>query len=297
MRLAQLTIAGTIILSAGGAVVGQALAPQNWSAEDATRVADLHASGERREGTRVLLFTPTGAIADGEEADLLDRLDRGIAELRTVVGAHPWQAVRVEKLTYYISADRFVSHASAQGAVFIPLARVQDGRAPFLHEAAHELLAPSTPSSKPDPERLEGIRASRPLWLTEGLADYVALTAAARAGVAEGDVFNLGGLLGTDAACRERLTFPRGDEVLPFIGSNGGPVALFTTERPQVAPIFYACGTSFTKFIVGRIGLPEAIQLMPLMLNDGVQQRIEKLTAKSINALRAEWREAIGAAR
>ena len=145
----------------------------------------------------------------------------------------------------------------------------------------------------PDPARFERVRASRPLWLTEGLADYVALTAASRVGIKEGDVFNIGGLAGTDATCAERLRGPRGAEVVAFIGNVGAPAALFTTERDQVAPIFYACGTSFTKFVVGKIGLAETIQLLPLILTDGVLPRIEKLTDASMTVLRDEWRKSI----
>jgi hypothetical protein len=214
--------------------------------------------------------------------------------LRAIVGRHPWQVMRADRITYYVSADRFVAHASGRAAVFIPLIRLQDDRAPYLHEATHELLAFMSQSLTPaDPARFERVRQTRPLWLTEGLADYVALTAAGRAGVKEGDVFDIGGLAGTDKACNDRLKGPRGPEIAAFIGNVGAPGALFTTERTEVAPTFYACGTSFTKFIVERIGLPETIALVPLIPTQGVLPRIQKLTGKSMETLRAEWRSAI----
>ena len=267
----------------------------NWNADDEKRIAELTKSGERRDGQLVVLFTPAGAMDDGEEQALLERLDKGVRELRAVVGRHPWQGVGDQKITYYVCAERFVAHASGRAAVFIPIARVQDGRAPWLHEAGHELLSTGIPPGPPNPERVALVRKVRPLWLTEGLADYVAQTAATRAGIAEGDVFDIGGLAGTDAACRDRLAGPRGAEVVSFIGTSGGPPALFTTERMEVAPTFYACGTSFTKFIVGRIGLPATIALMPLIGEQRVTPRIEELTGQSIDALRQQWRAAIGA--
>lgn len=92
---------------------------------------------------------------------------------------------------------------------------------------------------------------------------------------------------------RLRLKGPRGAEILPFIGALGGPAALFTTERGEVAPTFYACGTSFTTFLVGRIGLPETIGLMPLIRTGGVLPRIEKLTGGTIDAVRQAWRQSI----
>jgi hypothetical protein len=108
-------------------------------------------------------------------------------------------------------------------------------------------------------------------------------------------VFDIGGLAGADTTCNERLKGPRGAEIAGFIGNIGAPGALFTTERTEVAPTFYACGTSFTKFVVERIGLPETIALMPLIPNEGVLPRIEKLTRKSMETLCAEWRQAIAA--
>ena len=47
--------------------------------------------------------------------------------------------------------------------------------------------------------------------------------------------------------------------------------------------------------VVGKIGLAETIQLMPLILTDGVLPRIEKLAGAPMTTLRAEWRAAIGA--
>ncbi|MEO5818989.1 MAG: hypothetical protein ABIT71_00675 [Vicinamibacteraceae bacterium] len=232
--LTTVVVAGAQAQPATGSAP-QVATPIDWSADDAGRVTELTARGERREGARVVLFTPPGALPDAEEMALLERLGKGVGALREVVGRHPWQVVGDQKITYYISADRFVSHASGRAAVFIPLVRVQDGRAPFLHEAGHELLATFSRPATPDPGQRDRVRSSRPLWLGEGLADVVAQTAATRAGVPEGDVFEIGGLAGADAACRERLKGPRGAEVLTFIGALGAPAALFTTEREAVA--------------------------------------------------------------
>ena len=272
----------------------QPAAPLNWGADDGKRVTDLTATGERREAKLVILFTPAGAIDDSEERALLYRLDMGNNELRRLIGRHAWQVVRAEKITYYISPDRFVSHASSKGAVFIPLVRVQDDRAPYLHEAAHELLESYLTPNVVDPEVERRLDAIWPVWLTEGLADYVAQTAAARAGIIEGDVFDIGGIAGANAACRDRMKGPRGSELLPFIGAVGTPPALLTTERGEVAPTFYACGLSFTKFVVDRIGLAETIALMPLILESGVLRRIEEVSKTPMDSLRAEWRKLVG---
>jgi hypothetical protein len=296
MRLRLVIVLVAAVSRADAQPAPQPAVPIDWSADDATRVVDLTATGERREGAHVILFTPRGALEDAQEAELLERLDKGVKALRDVVGPHDWQVVKDQKISYYICPDRFVSHASGRAAVFIPIVRVQDGRAPFLHEAGHELLATfSRPAGATDPAQRERILSSRPLWLGEGLADYVGQTAASRAGVTEGDVFDIGGLAGADAACRERLKGPRGAEVLPFIGALGAPAALFTSDRQQVAPIFYACGTSFTKHLVDRIGLAETIALMPHIIPGTVLPRIEQVAGVSMDRIRADWRAAIGA--
>jgi hypothetical protein len=289
-----LAFALAFIVAAVAAVhVQQGPQPLNWAGDDEKRVAELAASGKRDEGTHVILWTPPGALGDGDRRALVERLDRGVAALRELVGTHPWQIVRDQKITYYISPDRFVAHASGRAAVFMPLIRLQDGKAPYFHEATHELLAMAETRGAVDAQRMAPI-GTRPLWLVEGLPDYVALTAAAKVGVAEGDVFDIGGLDGVDRACAARLAGPAGKDVLPFIGVTGRPDALFTTDRQTVAPTFYACSTSFTKRLVGLIGLPATVGLIPLIPQNGVQARIEALTGKPIATHRAEWLQAIG---
>jgi len=265
--------------------------PLNWAADDGKRVAELEAHGVRTEGTLVIMWMPAAIMSDTDRQALVDRLDRGIRALREVVGSHEWQVVRDQKIAYYISADQFIAHATGRAAVFIPLVRVQDGRAPFLHEAGHELLARG-------PVRGAADGRQRPsLWLLEGIADYVGQTAAGRTGVAEGDVFSVGGLEGVDRTCATRLeALPAAEELVQFMGAPGGPSALFTTDRQKVAPTFYACAFSFTKFIVGRIGLPETIQLMPFVADGAsLQKRIESRTHQPMAALRAAWLKAIKA--
>jgi len=135
------------------------------------------------EGEHVILWFPKSLQQTDAEA-LIKRLDPGVAGLWKRVGTHSWQAVRKGKITYYISDDAFVSHASGRSAVFIPMARVRDGRAPFLHEATHELLASTRRGGRPP-------IPSRPLWLTEGLPDYIARLVAADLGTTESGPFDV----------------------------------------------------------------------------------------------------------
>lgn len=279
----------------------------DWSADDAKRIARLHETGRRTEGKFAVLWTPAGVLDDAESAKLSDRLDRGIAALRQLIGSHAWQAVRDERLVFYISDDQFVSHATGTEVLLIPLLRLRDARAPFFHEAAHALLSRSNPeyTGPLDPAAQDRVIATRPMWLVEGIAEYFGKSAAKLAGVVDGDPFDSGGLEGMDRTCAQRSVSPEGKQVLPFIGALGAPAALFTTERPRFAPIFYPCAFSFTKHVAGLIGDQELIALMdlqsgvdrtttPISLGaDGVLPRIEKLTGKSRQQIRADWLQSL----
>ncbi|MEZ5283960.1 MAG: hypothetical protein R2712_03950 [Vicinamibacterales bacterium] len=264
-------------------------APQalNWSADDGARIERLSREGTRLDGAHVVIwFPPSLPRADGDA--LLARLDPGVEALRAKVGRHEWQSVREPRITYYLSDDQFVSHASGRGAVFVPMARVLDGRAPFLHEATHELLAARTPAGPGAPPP-----ARRPLWLTEGLPDFIAQTVAAESGIREGDVFATGGLAGVDGVCATRAATADGAVMAAAVGTLERPAALFTTDRPRFAPTFYACSFSFVKFLAGRAGLPAVVAAMGVPPSDTVSA-LERAAGGPIAQLAADWRRAIG---
>src|SRR5712691_10742813 len=138
--------------------------PLNWAADDPTRIAYLHEHGVRVEGKEVIVWLPHEALAEPQKQEMVDKLDRGVTALRALIGAHPWQRLSDQKMTYYISRERFIAHATGRATVLMPLARLQEGRAPFLHESVHELLFPQPPSAPDDPSNV-GTRvplASRP---------------------------------------------------------------------------------------------------------------------------------------
>ncbi|MFN8580818.1 MAG: hypothetical protein U0163_07580 [Gemmatimonadaceae bacterium] len=169
----------------------------------------------------------------------------------------PLQAAAIGgTVTYYtLSPTRFVSHASGLGAVFISVSRVRNGTAPAIHEALHELLAPRPPfwwDEYPDSASQAAHRAQQPLWLTEGMPDYLAQLAATRAGVHEGDVFRIGGNAGADTACANRVVASsRATRSSPPSAATNDSRPCFTTDRATVAPAFYAC-SQFVRAIPRR---------------------------------------------
>ena len=62
-----------------------------------------------------------------------------------------------------------------------------------------------------------------------------------------------------------------------------------TRSGGVLSPTVYACSFSFTKFLVGKVGLGEVVALAPLMASGGVPKRIEQLTHTTVARLREEW--------
>src|SRR5262245_59923960 len=106
MAFRQFSFVLLLVISTLGLATAEAQQPAaqlNWDADDGKLVAELTAKGERRAGKLAILITPAEAIDDAQVDELLDRLDRGHVELRAIVGRHPWQVMRADKITYYVS--------------------------------------------------------------------------------------------------------------------------------------------------------------------------------------------------
>jgi hypothetical protein len=278
----RLVVTGCILATPALAFAQQ---PLNWAADDGKRVAVLAKDGSRIDGQNVIIwFPPTLSRADAEA--LLKRIDPAVAGLWHRVGIHDWQLVPKGKITYYLVDDAFVAHASGRSAVFVPMARVRDGRAPFLHEATHELLA--SRRNEPSSARGSATPVVRPLWLTEGLPDYIARLVAQESGITEEGPFGTPTLDGVDATCAERARTADGAAMLPFVGGAGRPEVLFTTDRQRFAPTFYACAFSFTKYLAGQAGLDALVGLFALTPTETASQ-IDRLAGAPLADLRAQW--------
>jgi hypothetical protein len=287
LRIRRIDLASCCILvAAANSRAQQAL---NWSADDGKRVESLVKGGGKIEGAHVIMyFSPSLPRADADA--LVRRLDPAVEGLWRQVGVHDWQAVPKGKITYYLHDDAFVAHASGHSAVFVPMARVKDGRAPFLHEATHELLASRRPtsatSSKAKPVRY-------PLWLTEGLAEYIARLVADQLGIIEEGPFGPRSLSEADALCAERAVTLDGSKMLPFVGANAVPDVLFTTDRARFAPTFYSCSLSFTKHLAEHIGLDALINLFAFQPADFVA-RLDGIADHPLPVFVTEWRTLLG---
>jgi len=275
----RVSVVLALLLAASVRTAGQQLL--NWAGDDGKRVAALTKTGTRLDGDHVTLWFPPSLSRTDAEA-LVKRIDPAVAALWRRVGTHDWQRVRKGKITYYLSDDTFVAHASGRSAVFVPMARVKDGRAPFLHEATHELLASRRTDATGGPPM------ARPLWLTEGLPDYLARLAADESGITEEGPFGTGTIAGVDAICAERARTPDGAEILKSVGAAERPEVLFTTDRQRFAPTFYACSFSFTKYLIGRAGLDALVGLFGLTPTE-MNARLDRVAGASLGDARSAW--------
>lgn len=274
-------------------------APLDWDSDDSARVAFLTAHGRAYTGAQLIVWAPPDSLDARWLASFVDSLGTGLGALRQLMGGpYAWQRIGQRPITFYLSPGRFVSHASGAGAVFISLTRVRSGGAPYLHEAAHELLSPPAPFSPFEyPDSIAGEHAAErfPQWLNEGFPDYLAQATASATGFHEGDVFAIGGLAKVDSTCAARLAqSPRRAEILEKVGRPGRLGALFTTERAEVAPVFYACSQSFTKYVVDRVGVRAVVAAFPHIPGGTWVTDLETAAGTSLEALRNAWLGALG---
>lgn len=273
--------------------------PLDWDADDSVNIAWLETHGRRLAGQQVVLWAPADLMSAVHQAALVDSLDRGVAELHRLIGSPlAWQRIGNRPIQYYLVADSIISHASGKDVVFISIYRALNGRAPYLHEATHELLSPPPPfyeDEYPDSAQAEAVFQAWPLWLTEGVPDVLAQQASSIAGVHEGDVFAIGGLAKVDSTCASRLTTnPWRADILRVIGGPGVVEALFTTDRRQVAPVFYACGQSMAKYVIELIGMEQTIALFPAIKNGDWTAMLERAAGMPLATLRARWQARLG---
>jgi hypothetical protein len=270
-----------------------------WNAADSANIALLQSQGRRMAGRQVVVYALPAEMTEAWQAALLDSLDRGVTEMRRMMGAPlPWQRIGGRPVQFYLVPERVISHASGKDVVFVSMFRVRDGRAPYLHEAAHELLAPPAPffyDEQPDTVTAEATFQAMPYWLMEGLPDVMAQQAATVAGTREGDVFAIGGPAKADSTCAARLADnPFRAELLRTLGGSGAVDQLFTTDRMKVAPAFYACAQSISRFVADLIGMPRAVTLFPAIKRGDWPAQLENMAGMSLDSLRGRWQARLG---
>ena len=278
-----------------------------WSGDDA-RAAWLEQHGRTVKRLHVVVVAPGDSVSEAWQQSLADTLDRGVAALRRLIGGpYPWQRIAdrpATPLTFYVSPEQsFPGHGTGRDALFFALSEVIAGNAGLLREASHELLVPTcravkpcypSPWERPDTVPQE-VKDRFPNWLFwYGIAGYLAHTVADAEKIQENTKFD-GGLAEADSLCAARVrAHPRGTELLRGVGTAAPLSGLHTTEARIVAPVYFPCTLSMTKFLVDQMGLGPVLALFPAIRAGTWERDIERSAGAPLPELRRRWLKKLG---
>jgi hypothetical protein len=219
----------------------------------------------RCETDRAILDFDLDGLTRAENEAFARLADRGIADLdQMLFGGSGTEA----PVRYVVSARVDMSRTYGR-TVLLPLARVRNREAPYLHETVHALI----------PTR------SRSTWLTEGLACYLESWVAEHMGGYDAHVFTSAGDRQIHEAARDYSRSEAGRAVLPWVGATGEPPDLFEDRRGVARP-FYVLSHSFTKYLVDHLGLKAIVDLCR---DPEPEAALRRLTGREALAWRAEW--------
>lgn len=212
---------------------------------------------------RVTVSCERSAI-DREQAEAFAALAaRGIREVERLAGRTSRAILRFELRT-----GTRISTARGR-TIHLPVYRIAARTAPYLHEIVHALL----------PCR------HAPPWFSEGLACYLECVVSERGAGYDSRLFTPDGNPGVHADAARWLADPRGQKVLPFIGTRGTPERI-VADRHNVAAPFYVLAHSLLKFLTDQVGLPPVIRLAHAR---SFTAGIRRLTGKPASAWRNDW--------
>jgi hypothetical protein len=212
---------------------------------------------------RASLWFDSGAL-EPEQMDVFAKLvNRGIVDIEEYLGVSRAGGRRIR---YFISNRVEISHSTWR-SIFLPLSKVQNRTAPYLHETVHQ-VAPCDDC---------------PMWFNEGLASFVQSYVSEHTGGYDGAIFSERGNRGIDQDARRWLASDRGQVVLPFIGVPGEPPDI-NYDRSNVAAPFYVMAQSLVKFMVQRAKLEK---LRPVFEAKDFEAALTRSTGKSS----AEWKK------
>ena len=237
---------------------------------DRSVALDLQQMGVHRETELADLYFETGPLSEEQISVFAALVEKGIRDIAS------FQAVSLpqeRKIRYYISSQFPISH-SRGNSVYLPLARVANQSAPYLHETVH-VMVPCQHC---------------PLWFNEGLAFFVQCYIAEHMGGYDGIVFARNGNRGVDRDALRWLANQRGQAVLPYLGQTEEPPAI-GEDRANVAAPYYVMAQSLVKYIVENT----AKDKLRLVMEDGdFDAALERITGKSAEQWKQSWLSRIG---
>ena len=253
---------------------------------DSVNIISLINNGIKLNKGKVIAWFPKDSLSEDRMNGILDTLQMGITAAEKYIRApRSWQVQQKESpYTYYFRTDRFISHASHAGFVSIPFWRIKNGKAPWLHEAIHEMLNTKARHSVSEKEYAE---YEPHVWLHEGLADYVAIQVSQQYDLPRFDPLANAIAGNVDSLCKTDLIRERRAYILSFVGRKGIMPELFSPERMSYAPAFYHCSCSFVKYLIKQQGLEPLLNSISASPRE--HEALLKLIRPSIDVLKSTW--------
>ncbi|HKH62912.1 MAG TPA: hypothetical protein VKA49_18855 [Flavitalea sp.] len=259
--------------------------------EDSANITHLIHNGVKVEEGKVIAWFPKDSLSMKRMKEIVDTLNIGIdGAVKFIKAPLPWQVIQGgDKYTYYFTTDTIISHGSLAGFVSISFWRIKSGKAPWLHEAIHEMLNTKTFYSLPEKEKTAIVSH---LWLAEGLPEYIAMQVSQAKKLPRFDPLANNFVDNIDSACKEGLKNEKKEYILSFIGKKGEMPELFGKERRLYAPTFYHCSCSFVKYLVEQQGIE------PLLNSSSVypkeDEALKKLIRPSLEVMKRSWLQKLG---
>ena len=256
---------------------------------DSVNITYLINNGVRISNGKVIAWFPKDSLSEKQMNEITDMLNAGIREAEKFINAPlSWQVHKpADPYTFYFRFDRFVSHASGAGFISIPFWRIKEGKSPWLHEIMHEMLDTKAGSwQNPDiPEK--DWSEKMPLWLCEGLPDFISQEVSSTKNLSWFDIFSNSQLTNIDSLFVEDMKSEKGKYILSFIGAQGVMPELSSKDRILYAPAFYHGSSSFVGYLVDKYGLKMLLASISSFRREN--ETIEKLTGESLEKLKNEW--------
>jgi hypothetical protein len=228
----------------------------------------------RIEGEKATLHVEEGVLSVEEIQAFARLVDQGIRDIESYL--HLEAGAPDRRIHFYVTGRARISMSRGR-RIFLPVDRVRNRQAPYLHETVHALL--------PD--------HNGAVWLAEGFASYVESHVSETMGGYDAHVFSSGGNRGIDRDAARALRTDDGQAVLPFVGGDGSPPGLYH-DRARVAAPFYVLSHSFLKFLVDRLGVRAVVGLLE---TDDVPAALLARSGRTVDALKADWLARLPAAR
>ncbi len=261
----------------------------NLNNGDSLSIISLINDGVEIKKGKVICWFPKDSLSVKRMKEIADTISIGVSAAEKFIHAPlPWQHhPATMPLTFYFRTDTIISHASLAGFLSISFWRIKEGKAPWLHEAMHEILHNKDSSWFQKGLSEEYAIRTMPQWLSEGLPDYLAMKVSQINKLPWFDVFSASINPNVDSAFIQNMKSDKGEYIISYIGTKGIMPELFSKDRRLYAPGFYHGSCSFVQFLAGRYGLEFLLNAISSFQKE--HEVIETKTGKSIAELKKDW--------